>query len=90
MKDWYHVQLPERNKIHPWEQDGLWSMYKKYEIGLIDEWMFEEKKEQMLRHICVESRIPYFKEYIQKHDIPFATDIKVIPFSTKSKTKKLI
>jgi len=92
VKDWYHVQLPEKNKKHPWEQDGLWSMYKNYDIGLIDEWMFEEKKGQMLRHIGsheAENRIPYFKAFIKKHNIPFET-IKVIPFSTKSKTKKLI
>ena len=83
LKDWYHVQLPEKNKIHPWEQDGLWTMYKPYNIGLIDEWMFVEKKGQMLRHVDLPNRIPYFKTFMQKHDIPFAKDITVIPFSTK-------
>lgn len=93
VKDWYHVQMPEKNKEHAWEQSALVSIYKNYDVQLIDEWMFKEKRGQMLRHICSfdgKDRIPYFKAFMKKHKIPFATDIKIIPFSTKSKTKKLI
>ena len=93
VKDWYHVQLPEKNKEHAWEQSALLTIFEKYDVQLIDDWMFKEKRGQFLRHIGsfdAQGRIPYFKAFMKKHKIPFATDIKVIPFSTKSKTKKLI
>ena len=52
--------------------------------------MFEEKKDQMLRHVGShegQNRVPYFKTFMKKHKIPFDTDIKVIPFSTKTNKK---
>jgi hypothetical protein len=84
--DWYDVDMPERNTQHAWEQAGLISLLcdKRHpfitEIVIIDSWMFEEDKDQFLRHISSVNkniqRIPFFKEYILSKNIDFENNIK--------------
>ncbi len=95
IEDWYNVSLPDKNKNHAWEQAGLYSILydKKHPIsarlGIVDSWMFEEDKDQFLRHIgsydTKVQRIPFFKEYIFKNTIDYTSNclkIKTIYFNT--------
>jgi len=88
MKDWYALDLPENNIKHPWEQAALMKIFKGYNIQIIDDWMFREKKGQFLRHIGSEekhNREPYFKNFIKTMGIDVNTiipKIKVIDYDT--------
>ena len=62
LKDWYNVDIPEKNRLHPFEQDGLWKILNIDNISLVDTWMFEEREGQYLRHVASHdsyNRIPY-------------------------------
>jgi hypothetical protein len=90
ISDWYAVSMPEKNTEHPWEQAALDTLYSRYEVGIIDSWMFMEDYGQFIRHICShdkELRIPYFTDYVRRFDIPYhetLRSIKVIDYSTLS------
>jgi hypothetical protein len=84
--DWYNVNIPSYNKKHAWEQDALWNIYGKYNIGILDTMMFRENEGQFLRHVgcCDETnhlpnfREKYFMEFINTHNINYAENIKEI------------
>ena len=81
LRDWYNVNLPEKDTQHAWEQDALWKIYKHYNVGIIDGWMFREKKHQFLRHIGSnekKNRIPYFTNFIYIHNIPLRRNLEEI------------
>jgi hypothetical protein len=73
--DWYTVNLPEKNKIHAYEQDGLWTIYKSWKSCFImNRWMFREQNGQFLRHICHlenDLRSVYFKQCIDQRKINY-------------------
>ena len=87
LKDWYNFNIPTKNTEHAWEQDALWDIYKKYNIGIVDSWMFREEEGQFLRHVCSvekEARIPYFKNFIQVNNIHYSIhEIKCLHFNTR-------
>lgn len=95
IRDWYDVNMPNKNKDHAWEQSALhYLLYKEKhpftnEIGIVDSWMFKEDSEQYLRHIGSfdkeVQRIPFFKEHSSKKKIQFETtrQIKTIYFNTR-------
>jgi hypothetical protein len=81
LRDWYSVSIPYRNKNHAWEQDGLWSIYTKYNLAITDGWMFRETEGQFLRHIGKNDhalRIPYFKRFLESKQISFSTCVSKI------------
>jgi hypothetical protein len=86
--DWNQVNIPEKDRDHAWEQDTLWKIYKEYNIGIIDSWMFQEKEEQFLRHVSScenNNRIPYFSSFIKSKNINYEKNInelQVIEFDT--------
>ena len=89
INDWYNVNIPEKNEHHEWEQCALWKIYKMYNIGIIDSWMFKEVSGQYLRHVASyqsEKRIPYFQNFIKEREIDHLSNviknIEVIEFST--------
>jgi GR25 family glycosyltransferase involved in LPS biosynthesis len=88
LKDWYNYIIPENDTIHPWEQNALWKIFKNYNIGIIDNWMFHEKDQQFLRHVCSlenSNRISYFYSFLNKKNINYKNNInniKVIYFDT--------
>ena len=88
LRDWYAVDVPEKDKVHAWEQDALWRIFKRYNIGVIDSWMFEEKNKQFLRHVSScekENRIAYFTSFIHLKSIDYdqnISNVKVIEFDT--------
>lgn len=92
IRDWYNIDLPEKNENRAWEQDALWEIYKILNIEILDEWMFEEKEGQYLRHIpgyCEESskqRVPYFKDFVLKHGLNMKNNefITKIAFDTSN------
>jgi hypothetical protein len=95
--DWYNVDMKEKNKNHAWEQDGLYSIYKNYNIITIDnENFFNENNNQFLRHVCHcenKNRIPYFKKFIEDKRIDFSLNIlaiKCIYFNTNYEEDPLI
>jgi hypothetical protein len=83
--DWYNVNLPEKNKVHAYEQDALWTIYKTWKLCFVmNRWMFREHHEQFLRHICHlenDLRSYYFKQFIIEHKINYNNAIFCI--STK-------
>ena len=92
MNDWYAVNMPENNTRHPWEQNALVKIFKRYNVQLVDDWMFQEKEGQFLRHIGTndkKNREPYFKNFIKNMDIDVNTTlskIKVIEYNTVETT----
>jgi hypothetical protein len=86
INNWYNVNIPDKNINHSWDQAGLWTIYNKYNIVIIDDWMLAEKKGQFLRHICHAEnkiRIPYFKNFINTHNIKYdILKIKCIDYNT--------
>lgn len=88
LNDWYNYNLPAKNKDHMWEQAALWEIYTKYNLGIVDSWMFLEVPGQMLRHIgsyVHHTRAPYFSAFITSNKIDFASvlpTITVVPFKT--------
>ena len=87
IRQWYSVDLPAKNENRAWEQDALWNAM------ILDEWMFEEKEGQYLRHITSYQtgglRIPYFKDFIVKHGLNMKnnTFIKQVAFDTSDATQ---
>ena len=86
---WISSEFPDKDKDHPWEQTTLHANYKKLNIGIVDEWMFQEVEGQFLRHIGsaedreFNNRETYFKNIISSKKIPYLTDkIHVEKFST--------
>lgn len=88
LHDWYNYNIPGKDINHPWEQDALWRFFKKYNIGIIDSWMFKEKDQQYLRHVCSpegHNRIPYFTSFLKSKNISYENninEIQVIEFDT--------
>lgn len=90
LKDWYSFDFKNRKNPFHWEQGALFYLFKikKYNIGIINHWMFKEYPGQFLRHISrVEEklRIPYFKNFISKNNINYSKniqDIKCIDYNT--------
>jgi hypothetical protein len=86
--DWFNTDISKNDTSHPWEQDSLWKIFKKYNVGIVDSWMFREDKPQLLRHVgCHESnnRIPYFNSFINSMNINYEkniTEIRMISFDT--------
>jgi len=94
-KDWYNVNVPERNTKRCWEQDGLLGIIHNYKrVQLIDNFNFlNEQSGQYLRHIttfayCVSpenKRVPYFRKFIDSRTINYTQnikDIQVLEFDT--------
>ena len=85
---WYATSIPEYNKKHHWEQEALWMVYKEYDVGILDKWMFYEDPGQFLRHIGSsekENRMPYFHTKIAELDIDYSKiigDISSIDLNT--------
>lgn len=80
-KDWYATNIPRKNKYHDWEQEALWMIYKNYDVGIVDQWMFREETGQFLRHIGnveKEKRQPYFQMIIKTLAIDYSTTISTI------------
>jgi len=92
IREWYSVDIPEKNVNRAWEQDVLFTIYKTFNIEIIDEWMFAEKEGQYLRHIpgyCKQSqeqRVPYFKDFIHKHGLNMKNNelIQQVAFDTSN------
>jgi hypothetical protein len=90
MDDWYSIDMPENNTKHPWEQAALVKIFKGYNIGIIDDWMFQEKEGQYLRHIGSsekQNREPYFKNFIKTINIypnTILPKIKVVEYDTNN------
>ena len=89
IRNWYNMNLPEKNKNRAWEQDALWCMYEGLNISIVDMWMFEEEEGQFLRHITGYNqkhiRMPYFFDIISKFNIDYNKNIQdthVISFDT--------
>lgn len=88
--DWNNFDFKGKVNYCRFEQGALWYIYNdsKYNIGIIDSWMFEEKENQFLRHIGVFqdiNRIPYFSSFITKKNINYEkniNEIKVVSFDT--------
>jgi hypothetical protein len=86
--DWFNTDIPKNNTSHPWEQDSLWEIFKKYNMGIVDSWMFREDKTQLLRHVGGNesyNRIPYFTSFIKSTNIDYKkniTEIRMISFDT--------
>ena len=70
LKALYNVNIPEFNRNHAWEQEAIYTIYKKYDMVLFDnELMFQEREKQMFRHICShegDQRLLYFKRFLTK------------------------
>lgn len=88
LEDWYNVNITRRDKNHPWEQAALYTIYRKYNVGIIDSWMFKEKQDQFLRHIGTADnkiRMPYFLNFIKTKNIDYEqniNNIQVLDFDT--------
>jgi len=87
--NWYNYNIPRDDMNHAWEQNALWVIFRDYNIGVIDSWMFQEKDEQFLRHVCScesKNRLPYFTSFIQAKNINYErniNEINVITFDTR-------
>jgi hypothetical protein len=78
LKDWYNVNIPDKNTNHAWEQSGLWQIFSLYKIAIWDSMTFYEEYGQFLRHVTAEfknDRISYFKNFIEANNIDFKTNI---------------
>ncbi len=88
LRDWYNVNIPDKDVHHAWEQDALWGIFNRYNIGIVDSWMFREEEGQFLRHVphCeAANRMPYFSSFIQLHNINYTkniSEINVVEFDT--------
>lgn len=88
VREWYAVNLKEKNRDHMWEQEALWLIYTRYHVGIIDSWMFREVDGQFLRHIHSYDnalRIPYFRAFIDQKAINYEDtilQIKIVEFNT--------
>jgi hypothetical protein len=82
--DWYNTDIPHRNINRLWEQSALTKIYKKYDVGLLDnEDFFHERPGQFLRHInsfSNNTRIPYFTRFLAEKGIDYADAIQKISF----------
>lgn len=92
--DWYNLNLQEFNTKHSWEQEALRYIYKKYNLVIVDAWMFVEEDGQFLRHISHienENRIPYFRNFITNNNIEFNTSlINIINYNTNNDTLSIV
>ena len=83
LQDWYNVNLAEKNKLHAYEQDALWTLYKSWKsCFILNSWMFCEHEGQFLRHICHlenDLRSVYFKQFIQQRGINYCKTICDMP-----------
>ncbi len=90
LNDWYNFNIPAKNKDHMWEQAALWEIYTRYNLGIVDAWMFKEDRDQFLRHIgsyVGHTRVPYFSEFITRWGLDFPGNraaIKVVSYNTAS------
>jgi len=88
IKDWYNVCIPTRNIYHAWEQDALWQIFRNYDIAIVDQWMFREEDDQLLRHVASwekEKRLPYFRNFIHVNGIDYSRNImniNVVEYNT--------
>lgn len=88
LNDWYDYNISSKDLIHAWEQDALWAIYTKYNIGIIDSWMFCEAPDQFLRHVSSHDksdRMPYFTAFLKSKNIIYdknINEIKIIEFDT--------
>jgi len=88
IQDWYNFNTTEDDINHPWEQNALWEIYRKYNIGIIDKIMFYEEENQFLRHVATfdkYNRLPYFTHFIELNNINYKksiSEIKVVEFNT--------
>ncbi len=90
--DWFNVNVPRYNKTHAWEQDALWTIFRNYNIVIVDTWMFHEREGQFLRHVgcCDEDRSPnhrvnYFTKFIDANNINYEAtinEIKCVDYNT--------
>lgn len=65
---WWDVNLPEKNTQHPYEQAALHSQVNNFNIKIIDDWMFQPRDGQYLRHIGShesDMRLPVFKKFYE-------------------------
>ena len=80
LNDWYNFNLPERNTVHPWEQDALWKIYNNYNIVSADLMAFYEEDGQFLRHLSKgedgDKRISYPKKFIELNNIKYKDNIE--------------
>jgi len=84
--EWYNINIPSYNKKHAWDQDGLWHIFRNYNMVIVDTMMFRETQQQLLRHVgsCDETntiprfREKYFMEFINTHYIDYDANIKHI------------
>jgi hypothetical protein len=83
IRDWYAVNLPEKNKVHAYEQDALWTIYKSWKsCYVMNSWMFREQEGQFLRHVCHfenDLRSVYFKQFIELHCIDYSKIVCDMP-----------
>jgi hypothetical protein len=93
-KDWYLYSIPERNRVHPFDQAALWMIYMKYNLKFVDQWFMREEPGQWLRHVTGseairKTRTAYFQKFIQEKGIDFINtlvQIKTIDFNTRGFT----
>jgi len=83
VKDWYEINMPQKNTEHTWEQAALGTFYKNHNIAIINEKYFDEEEGQYLRHIMhvgdgAAQRVPYFKKFIEQNHISFTDDMNNI------------
>jgi len=88
--DWYNFDFGKRINHYRWEQGAIRYLFKepKYNIKVVDDWMFRNFDGQYLRHIGTdqkEIRIPYFKDFINVNNIDYSkniSEIKCIDYNT--------
>lgn len=98
LNDWYNFDFGKKENPCRWEQGALWFLYKvkKYNIIIVDNWMFREVPEQFLRHIGThekENRIPYFKKFIKVNKIDYLNNIlkiKCIDYNTNNECNQYV
>lgn len=96
INDWYNVNIPDKNIKHSWDQAGLWTIYQKYNIAIVNDLMLVEKEGQFIRHIChIENkiRVPYFKNVINIHNMKYDDNIfkiKCIDYNTVDNISEIL
>jgi len=83
IKDWYNINLPNKNKKHAWEQDGFWLLYPNFNIENVNIITFLESENQFLRHLysysnTAEYRKSYFINYLNNNSILYEENINQI------------
>jgi hypothetical protein len=73
-EQWYQTDDPRHNLKHIWEQNSLYINLNDFmnKISVIDDWMFEERPSQFLRHIGTHERlkrISFFNQVIETNGI---------------------